>query len=415
VTGASTIAADFARGNSSPSNVLAEVLAQIRRRDPAVQACNSIVEESELRAQARAADERWAAGSPLSALDGIPFGVKANIAIKGLPWHAGIAAFRERIAEQDAEVVAVMRAAGMIPLAILNMHEAALGASSQNHAFQCTRNPRDLTRIPGGSSGGSAAAVAAGMLPIALGTDDLGSVRLPSALCGVVGYKPPHGMLPVAGVVPLSKRLDHVGVHAMSVQDVTAVMNLFRKPHTAEPMPLKSWQFELAPDAEIAQIVEIETTGVADWRDVDMSRVRRAGLVICEDEASHHFERDVTDHSEGFSREFIAGIEWVRKQTAEKKQAAGALLDGISKRLRTDVDGFLLVCATSPHVAPLIDEVPPVTLADFTGPAAIAGLPSISIPVGNTPAGLPVGLQITGQREADVLGAADKLMRISKA
>jgi aspartyl-tRNA(Asn)/glutamyl-tRNA(Gln) amidotransferase subunit A len=129
----------------------------------------------------------------LSLFDGVPIAIKANIAVKGLPWHGGIEAYRDRIAERDAVSVQALRLAGAVIVGVLNMHEAALGATNDNLAFGRCHNPYRHGFTPGGSSGGSAVAVAAGLCAAALGTDTLGSVRIPAGYCGVFGCKPTHG------------------------------------------------------------------------------------------------------------------------------------------------------------------------------------------------------------------------------
>ena len=149
-------------------------------------------------AEAAASTARWAAGAPLSPLDGVAIGIKANIAVRGLPWHAGVAAYRERIAHEDADCVMALRKSGAVILGVLNMHEAALGATTDNIAFGRCHNPYRHDFTPGGSSGGSAAAVSGGLCAAALGTDTLGSVRIPAAYCGVFGHMPPRGRLSTA-------------------------------------------------------------------------------------------------------------------------------------------------------------------------------------------------------------------------
>ena len=444
---ARALAAAFAEGRADPREALTACRQRIERHDGRLGACNHLA-DADLSFQAAAASaDRWRQGAPLSPLDGVPFGVKANIAVRGLPWHGGIGAFRTRRADQDADCVARLRAAGMIPLAICNMHEAALGETSDNPWFGTTRNPHDPTRIPGGSSGGSAAAVAAGFAPIALGTDDLGSVRLPSALCGVLGFKPAHGEIPLGGIIPLSPRFDHLGAHARSLGDLIQIMRLLA-PGTAAPehspsaapvdsmlkkrsrqggsleqsqraepgedsLPLLHWRTgPRLPFAEsiaqaFAELLEARAVReVADWSDLDLSALRRAALLICERDAARHFAASLRANPEGFSPAFRQLIAWGARQPAEKAQRAQAQLAQASRRLRADLDRGLLLSPTTPHPAPRRTGQIPVTLADLTAPAAIAGVPAISIPLGFSPKGLPLGLQITGRNSATVLRTA---------
>ena len=407
-----SLRAAFQSGTLSPVTVMARCLAEIRQHGFDLGIVNHLVDEEELFSQAGEASARWQTGNPLSDLDGIPFGVKANIAIGGLPWTAGIAAYRHRIADQDAAVVAMMKAAGMIPVATLNMHEAALGATSDNPRFLRTVNPHDPQRIPGGSSGGSAAVVAAGLLPIALGTDDLGSVRLPSAFCGVVGFKPSFGLIPIEGVVPLSPSLDHVGIHAQSTTDIAAVMTLFGTGRRRCSKGMGYWETTVALHQDVALVLnsvlqKIDPVDRLSWADVDLSEVRRAGLLRCELDAARVHQEMLDHRPEGFSREFHADVNWALRQTAEKTSHAEALIERTVVRLRDDVRNSILLGATAPCPAPGFDDSLPTNIADLTGPAALAGLPAISIP--GPSKGLPVGLQLVGETDSHLLDCAIRL------
>ena len=415
----------FAAGRASPADLLETCLRRIDRYDSELGICNHLADREALFDEAAASAARWWKGAPRSPLDGVPFGVKANIAVGGFPWHGGIAAFRERRASEDADCVQRLREAGMIPMAVFNMHEAAFGVTTKNLAFRTTRNPHDAGRLPGGSSGGSAAAVAAGFAPVALGTDSLGSVRLPSALCGVVGFKPGRDEIPMQGVMPLCRQLDHLGVHGRSVGDVMAVMQLFwdgRKPlydeaaadrHAVERSRLASWVVADG-EAESTAVAEafdrvIEEQGLtrrADWTDVDLSAVRRAGVLLCERDGARLFARELRDRPEGFSATFRRLVEWGAAQPLEKLQRAETLLAETSRRLRADLRGNLLLSPTTVHLAPVRGDPVPVALANLTAPAAIAGIPAISVPMRAQGMRLPMGLQITGLAGAAVLRTA---------
>ena len=428
---ATALGAAFAGGRLEPPAVIESLLRRIEDLDPTVGACNHVAPPAGLLAAADAAGRRWRAGAPRSAFDGVPFGVKANVAVAGWPWHAGIAALRGRLADKDADCVARLRAAGMLPLASLNMHEAALGVTSDNPAFRTTRNPRALDCIPGGSSGGSAAAVACGMLPVALGTDSLGSVRLPSALCGVVGFKAGHGEVPVQGVEPLAPGLDHVGIHARSVRDVAQVFALLGgQPSGSEALateprddgepPLAQWLLgdPERTGADIASAVRDALHAAAggrrvnrpvDWTRADLSALRRAGLLECERSAAKHFAALLSERPAGFSAEFRQLTAWGAAQGADKVREAADRLAQARRALRAELADQLLVGPTVPHRAPRRDAPTPSDLADFTAPAAIAGVPAISVPVGGFDDGPPIGMQIVGTRSADVLRAAASL------
>lgn len=425
VADATALAHAFACGHTDPRTVMEASLARIERIDPLVGACNHVDTPATLLAAADAAAARWRSRRQYSPLDGIPFGVKANIAVQGLPWHAGVAALRDRIADEDATCVRRLRSAGLIPVAVLNMHEAALGETSDNPAFVTTRNPWALERIPGGSSGGSAAAVASGMLPLALGTDSLGSVRLPSALCGVVGFKPAHGEIPTAGVEPLSPGLDHVGIHTRSVRDVSALLSILRinavsVPSPDDSAPIARWvlgdpnrvnpqvadAFNAAMDAAGPIQHTVET---ADWSHVDLSALRRAGLLLCERDAAQHFSTVLAQQPEGFSATFRRLVAWGAAQRTSRVREARRHLAEVATALQKDLRHRLLACPTTPLTAPALDAAIPATLADFTAPAAIAGIPAISVPAPIPHGGLPVGLQLAGMRSDQVLAVGARL------
>ena len=436
-------ASAFADGRAVPADLLESCLERIDRYDSRFGICNHVADRESLFDQAAASAARWREGAPLSPLDGVPFGVKANISVQGFPWHGGIAAFREVRAPGDADCVRQMRAAGMLPMALFNMHEAALGETTDNPAFRTTRNPHDDGRIAGGSSGGSAAAVAAGFAPVALGTDDLGSVRLPSALCGVVGFKPGRKRIPLGGVLPLCRRLDQVGVHCRSVADAAALTGLFDYERLARfragaeiesgpgiescsgiesgprnasgpgALPLARWNVTFEQPVSEAVVAAcdglLSAHGVdlcVDWSDVDLSAVRRAGLLICERDAAEQYARVLCDDPGGFSADFRRLVNWGAAQPGEKVRRAERLLADTTRRLLADLGEHQLLSPTTAHLTPRHGGRVPDTLADLTAPAAIAGVPAITVPLHTPSASLPVGVHVAGLEEADVLVAA---------
>lgn len=408
----------FRSAQAGPLDLLEACLGQIHQQDARLCVFNTLLPYKQLRLAAEQSSKRYSRGAPLSPLDGIPFAVKANIAIRRCPWHAGIAALASRLAATDSAAVATMREAGMIPLGIVNMHEAALGVTTDNWAFGRTLNPRNPEHIPGGSSGGSAAAVASGMVPVALGTDDMGSVRLPSAFCGIIGYKPRFGAIPVDGLIPLTPRLDHIGVHARSIRDVRAVMRLFAEGSEASLNPPAFATWKLSSDMPIESTVEqafrglIKRLGVSttiDWQDVDLSAWRRAGLLLCERDAERTFSEPLKYRPQGFGEEFRAMIDWAKQVPSAKFEHAENLIEVAANRLRRDLGDRLLLTPTAPFTAPRIDQDVPHDTPNLTVPANFAGIPSISIPMPDTESAMPVALQITGLQASAVLSGAESL------
>jgi AtzE family amidohydrolase len=212
-----------------------QTLERIARLDPALNCFTAILAERAL-ATAAEIDRKAAAGIDPGPLAGVPFGVKNLFDIAGQTTLAGSIILRDRPpAVADAAMITRLEAAGAILVGALNMDEFAYGFSTENAHYGPTRNPHDPERIAGGSSGGSAAAVAAGMLPLALGSDTNGSVRVPASLCGVFGMKPGFGCLSRAGVYPFVDSLDHVGFFAGSTTDLAAAYDAMQDPETVSP------------------------------------------------------------------------------------------------------------------------------------------------------------------------------------
>ena len=209
-------------GRIEPLGLTRLMLERIAAFNPALNLFVTLCRDAAL-GDAAASGERAASGQRRGPLDGIPVALKDNIDLAGVPTSNGFGGPPWRVPARDAEVVRRLRAAGAVILGKLNMHEGALGATTDNPHFGASINPHCPGYTPGGSSGGSAAAVAAGLCVAALGTDTGGSVRIPAAYCGVVGLKPSHGLVSTGGVVPLSWRLDHVGPLTRTVADARLV------------------------------------------------------------------------------------------------------------------------------------------------------------------------------------------------
>ena len=348
-------------------------------------------------------------------LSGLTVGIKANIAVAGLPWTGGMGLYRGRIAKQDADVVARLRTAGATILGTLNMHEAALGATTDNPFYGQTQNPHRISYTPGGSSGGSGAAVAAGLCDIALGTDTLGSIRIPAAYCGVYGLKPTHGVLSQDGLICLEPSFDVIGPLAASLAMVEAGWQVLGGAADTDARPLTRL------------LLLDELGGVAVEPAVNHGYSR---AIIALDVESQSVTLDDTPAS---IREAGLGscIAWLSAELGEAARGdrispalAGTLkradrlpprLDVIARAKAQLVDGLgddgLLLLPTAPQTAFAHGQRPPANQADFTTLASIAGLPALSLPAGWSDDGLPVGVQIIGpaNSEAALFATARRL------
>ena len=206
------------------------------------------LDEGDVLAQADAADARRKSGKTLGPLDGIPVGIKDNIAVKGQPLTCSSKMLAKLVSPYDAHVIEALRAAGAILYGRLNMDEFAMGSSTENSALQKTYNPWDLARIPGGSSGGSASALAAGLVPLALGSDTGGSIRQPASHCGIVGLKPTYGLISRYGLVAFASSLDQIGPMARTIDDCLLLLNALATPDARDMTCFNSTQRKLLPE-----------------------------------------------------------------------------------------------------------------------------------------------------------------------
>jgi len=425
----SDLAPRLRRREVSPVEITQGCLARIEKSDPALNAFITVMAESAL-AEARRAEAEILRGEWRGPLHGVPVALKDLIDTAGVRTTAASALYKDRIPNQDAEVVRRLRQAGAVIVGKNNLHEFAYGGSSLVSYFGEVHNPWDLGRIAGGSSGGSAAAVVAGLAYAAIGTDTAGSIREPAALCGCVGLKPTYGRVSSRGVIPLSSSLDHVGPLGATVADAAVVLQAIAGYDPADitmaDVPVADYVSALregakalrvgAPrgyffddlDPEVAAAMEHALRGMASLG----AEITEVQLDVPTDRTLQVAE-SYAYHAEGVARgpELYQPETLRRIQSGEKVSAAEYIqrrreLEEARRSIRavfSDVD--VLVTPTMPMPAPLIadlkahpDALRPAELKLLrnTRPFNVWGLPTISIPCGFTQSGLPIGLQITG-------------------
>jgi aspartyl-tRNA(Asn)/glutamyl-tRNA(Gln) amidotransferase subunit A len=377
--------------------------------------------EGSARAEAEERDKELAAGRDRGPFHGIPIAHKDLLYTRGVPTTAGSLLFRDFVPTYDATVVERFKAAGAICVAKTNLHELAYGITSRNPHFGAVLNPRDTSRIPGGSSGGSGALVAAGLLPMATGSDTGGSIRIPASYCGITGLKPTYGRVSRYGVLPLAFSLDHIGPMGSCVEDCALAMNAMADGEFNLPaLPTlrgvrigvpKNFYFErIDPEVNSAvmrAVAEMERQGaaVSEIQVPDMDAINTAALMVQLPEASSLYERH-TDASQ-----FGSDV-WLLIQQGKLIPAHEYVN---AQRLRTlfrqDFDALwekidVLATPTTPIVAPRVEEttVQIGAVRENTRMATTRlvrainylGNPALSLPCGSTAAGLPVGLQLIG-------------------
>lgn len=331
-------------------------------------------------------------------LAGVTVGVKANIAVKGMPFHAGIGAWENRRADRDAQVITLLREAGATIIGIVNMEEGALGAKTDNPHFGPTQNPHQLGYSPGGSSGGSGAAVAAGFCDFALGTDTMGSVRIPAAHCGIYGFKPATQKVSQAGLEPADLSLDAIGAMARNLELLQRVCETISDFGDA-PLPGNGAILTghgVNVESGVAQVFEralgaLNSAPAKAHLSNPQSRIRFAGFIqISTRMAAHLRDVAVSDHLAKLltygPKRYLAGL-------TEDRGVLTITRDEVCNLV--EKHGFLIM-PTVPNPPIAHSEAEPADQADFTCLANIAGLPAISIPAGWTDNDLPIGVQLVG-------------------
>ncbi len=424
------------QGAVSPVELTADCLARIQKLNPKLNAFITVTAESAL-AAARQAEAEIRRGDWRGPLHGIPLALKDLIDTAGVPTTAASLLFKGRVPAEDAEVVRRLKTAGAVLLGKQNLHEFAYGGSSMVSAFGEVRNAWNREHIAGGSSGGSATAVAAGLGYGAIGTDTAGSVREPSALCGVVGLKPTYGRVSARGVIPLSSSLDHVGPIGRTVEDVAVIFAAIAGHDPADKAsvdaPVEDYAAALKDtfrplrvglpkkfffedlDPEVASAVNHAVSGLAalgaEIREIELPVPTDRTLQSAEAYAFH--AEFVARSPELYQPETLRRIRTGQNVSPEAQLECRRELE----RARRDIasifaDVAVLVTPTTPIAAPTIAELKQdpdllrpreLLLLRNTRPVNVWGLPAISVPCGFTEAGLPIGLQIIGPRWGETL------------
>jgi len=422
----------------SPQNLTSAGLRQIERLNPALNAFITVIKgPPETSSSEREKDINPTPSSARAMLlSGIPIAVKDLFDTAGVRTTAGSKFFTDNIPEKDAYVVEKLKESGATIIGKTNTHEIALGVTGNNPHYGTARNPWDPARIPGGSSSGSAIAVATGMALGALGTDTGGSIRIPASLCGVVGFKPTYGRVSLRGVFPLSWNLDHVGPLTKTVEDAALLLQVISVYDPMDPASIKMLigdylghlidddmkgrkialgigEYIESADPEVLDAVREAANVFASFgcriQEVDVSWMREAALanktMTQADGAAVHRER-LKEHPDWFGEDIRRRLEDGAKTTSTEYSLARRTQAEVRKRCEQFFESQdILIIPSTPIPAPTIEGNDAVEqaarLTRFTAPFNLAGLPALSVPCGFTKGGLPVGLQVVSRAWAD--------------
>lgn len=417
----------MARGEVSSEELTRGYLDRIERCNGGLNAYLDVYAESAI-AEARERDRERAGGETRGALHGVPIALKDIIDIEGRVTTAGGILLPERPAERDAEVTRRLRASGAVLLGKLNLHEFAWGGTTRNTHFGNSFNPWKKGYSPGGSSGGSGAAVAAGLAAGTLGTDTLGSVRIPSSYCGCVGLKTTYGLVSNRGVYPLAWSLDTVGPIVRCTEDAWTVLEVIVSPDLEDPVSRLvgfgeiEWDPEpslegrriglvkndaLAHDGSAEEIetigivgravreleklgAEIEEIELPEWNEA-RSVVMKIGLV----EASAVHEKHLKEHPESIGEDVRQRLELGMNFSGLEVARCYQRKREITQRVTVAVEDFdALVFPTTATASHAFDPKLALKTAKYTSPVNLLGWPAVSVPCGFNAEGMPVGLQI---------------------
>ncbi|MBN1535865.1 MAG: Asp-tRNA(Asn)/Glu-tRNA(Gln) amidotransferase subunit GatA [Anaerolineales bacterium] len=418
-------------GQISPLELLQAYLQRIEKIEPLI---NCFITQSPENALTQAKKCKQAP-KLLNPLCGIPVAIKDLFYTKDIRTTMGSRFYTEYLPEENARVIELLYGTGIVCVGKTNMHEIALGITNINPHYGVCRNPWDTERITGGSSGGSAAALAAGLCLAALGSDTGGSIRIPASLCGVVGLKPTYGRVSLTGVYPLSWSLDHAGPMARCVEDIAALLQIMAGYDAQDPVsvniPVENYsskikqgvrncRIALASDAHFSNAEEDVLNAVRDAarvfeqlgatvEEVDFPGGHEAatmnGLIVT-NEASVVHARHMREHPDWFGEDVYERLQKGAAYTAQEYIQAKRAQATLRRQFEQFFSNYdILLTATTPITAPLIDQLDNVkqapVLTRFTAPFNLTGLPALSLPCGFSVQGLPIGLQIVSQPWAE--------------
>jgi aspartyl-tRNA(Asn)/glutamyl-tRNA(Gln) amidotransferase subunit A len=419
----------------SPVELVQAYLERIERFEPQLNAYITVTAALALE-QARQREAELAAGRWRGPLHGVPIALKDNIDTAGIRTTAASAVIADRVPTEDAEVYRRLKEAGAVLLGKLNMHEFAYGGTSAITHFGAVHNPWNVEHIPGGSSGGSAAAVAAQLCGAALGTDTLASIRQPAAYCGIVGLKPTHGLASIRGIIPVAESLDHVGPMCRTVGDAAFVLEAIAGHDPRDPVsiradlptfagalyrsttglrigvPREPYYLDLDPEIAAAIDVALRVVGdlTAEMRDVTLPDPPDFTVILAEGYAYHEpYLAEPANHElyDPVTLERLLAAGRVSTAAYINVRRELALVRNSIAEVFAEVD--LLVTPTTPRLPETISSAQnpaEASGAEFsvrnTFPFNLYGIPTISVPCGFSRSGLPIGLQISGPRLGEV-------------
>lgn len=430
---AEEIAGAVRAGSMSVREVVAGTLARIDAAEPQLNAFTDVFAERAL-ARAEVIDAAIARGTDPGPLAGVPFAVKNLFDVAGIVTRAGAkVTATDAPAVADADAVASLERHGAVLVGTTNMDEFAYGFTTENAHYGATHNPHDYTRIAGGSSGGSTAAVAADLVPVALGTDTNGSIRVPSAFCGIFGIRPTFGILSARGTYPLANSLDVVGPFARTARDLTTAFAALRSSYGAQPIDVEALRcarlggyFDegLLPEARRGVDVVCAAAGAGTVVELPHAKqAREAAFLITAAEAgelhAERLRRFSQDYDPATCDRLIAGAlmpsAWYARARRFRSYFQAEIVAAFAAH---DV----LIAAATPYAAPAIGQRTVVidgmevevraNVGVFTQPITLAGVPVVSVPVIER-GGLPVGVQLIGRPGAEnaLLALAESLER----